>query len=43
MEKVIDWYTIYYNYGKIKQIDLVFLPDISKIANFVCYRHYKKY
>ena len=33
-EKVTDWYTIYYNYGKIKEIDLVFLPDISKIANF---------
>ena len=32
--KVIAWYTIYYNYGKIKQIDIVFLPDISKIANF---------
>lgn len=33
-EKVTDWYTIYYNYSKIKEIDLVFLPDISKIANF---------
>ena len=33
-EKVTDWYTIYYNYGKIKEIGPVFLPDISKIANF---------
>ena len=32
--KVTAWYTIYYNYDKIKEIDLVFLPDISKIANF---------
>lgn len=33
-KKVTAWYTIYYNYDKIKEIDPVFLPDISKIANF---------
>ena len=33
-KKVTAWYTIYYNYDKIKEIDPVFLPDISRIANF---------
>ena len=38
-EKVIAWYTTYYNYDKIEEIDLVCLHGISKVAKFAIEKH----